>query len=290
MPRSKKTTTTVTFGPKVKPAKAKRKRSKKSKNVSAGTMVGRMMNPSRAPRKSMPMLKDEHSDMLASMCDPWGTKALGCKYPDGYSSTSLAAQSRMLINLSTLASQTSNIYTFNPSFPYSYCGVTTISAGAGTWGTYAILDSTSLAYTLVASDNAQYRPVCAGLVIRSLQNAMVAQGTLIVTKVPHAPSSGGTWQQGQIVGESRVFPIVSGMEIPVFFKPVGSGAYQFVPGNSATTVNGGWDSVVLDFSACSADATVIFSIDMIVNYELELSNASYQYQQFASRVGTDDLV
>jgi hypothetical protein len=261
------------------PKKKGNKRQKKAKK--AKMTSGMSMNPSKVPKPAA-TVPYKHMDMLNSMCSPWSPESLGCKYPDGITSTSIPVQNRALVSVATLAASSGpmNAYVFTMGLPYGYVYCAAPATTATTWtfaATYFENTTASLADTLVKNSGFTYRPVCGGIVIRSVQNAMTAQGTVIVSKLSIPPATGSTMAVGNILGDAKTYALTAGMEIPVLFKPSGINAYNFQPGNTSTTPISNWDCIMVEFTGCSGSSIIVASIEAIVNYEILAPSGQTQY-------------
>lgn len=260
---------------------------KKNRNKKAKSKT--RMNPAMAVNAAVRggnTRRRETNNMMFSMCNPWSAQAEGCKYPDGMTSHSIALQNRVVSTMGTLAAASAGAAFYGPKFPYNLLGVTGAATGTPalyTWASaYGQLETSSPLYTLVVTNGALYRPVCGGIVLRCLQNAMTAAGYVIITKVPSCPVVSTTWQSGQVFGDSQVYPITAGLQIPIFFKPVGTNAYSYNGQNTVNSTDCNWDGVVIEILGASGVSTTVFSVDWIVNYEVEMSSKGYSYSAFST--------
>lgn len=263
------------------PKKAKGKKQQKKKSSGGGSKgkgansMAKMSRPVSSRHAAMQLHRE--SSHLA-MCNPFSHKTIGCKYPDGGASLSLPVQVRGLYAEGVTAAGV-NCFAISPQYGYNVLGAT-ITSTTWTFAASASQVFNNTLMTTLAGAGAQFRPVCAGIVIRSTQSAMNAQGTIILTKVGSGVAPGSTWAQGQLQAEAATYPITAGMQICVLFKPVGPMAYDYHGMNSVNFEAFDWDQVVIELIGCVASSTPL-EIEFICNYEVQVNASTMGYGQLA---------
>lgn len=275
-------TVIVVGGQKTKPKK------KKGKKKNQALAVERGMRGNQSGLQSMQriqsMQKKATKGTFAHLFDMLLPGSAGCKFPDGTGNGTLSIPNRALYTF-TSGSGGNSVLSITAGYPYNVLGVGsfsnpnyTMQASAGEVFNQALLT------TLITTGNSTYRPVCGGMIIRCVQNAMTAQGTLIVSKLPNAIPESATFTSGTILGDAATFPITAGMEVAVLFKPNGIAAYDFVAQNTAATYGSGvnWDSIFIEITGCTASVPIL-EIEYLVNLEISVSNSDFGYQVLATK-------
>jgi hypothetical protein len=221
---------------------------------------------------------------LTHLFDQLLPSSVGCKYPDGEGNATIALQNRGLYTLASGAAG-NTFEVFSAGYPYNGLGVGSFSSPTYTMtGTSSSLFSQALLNTLITSGGSAYRPVCGGMIFRSMQSAMNASGTLILSKLPYGLPESGTWTSGTLLGDTKTFPITAGMSVSVLFTPMGTTAFEFVSANTTTTYSSGvaWDSIGVEITGATASANIL-ECEYIVNHEVSVSSTEYGYQLLATK-------
>lgn len=260
-------------------------------NLKSVQMMTKSMRPDtvRVGNVARNMVVKSKLEMLKTMCNPFNTASLGCKYPDGQVGYTIPIQVRGMNIPPTLAGG-NGFYCFGTGYPCNY-----IQAFQYTAPNYDLQVNWSATYinnTLGAmiTNGCTLRPVCGGIVIRCIQSAMNAQGTLIVSKFPEYIAANSQYTSAGMYGEVKLYPITAGMEVCVLFKPTGVDAHKFSGLNTGTTESAyQWDYIGVEVVGASASTSVL-EFEYIVNYEVAVNAASQSYSAFATKSKTDTVL
>jgi len=128
------------------------------------------------------------------------------------------------------------------------------------------------------------RFVTAGIIVRSILPALTAQGYLIINRISQMPAAGGVMNSGSVFGvQTATHALVSGLEVPILFRPLGSASRAFVPfgQSNAVTPNFGFDVITLEVIGGPVTAGInMLDIEFVYNVEFTLTPANEGIQQF----------
>lgn len=225
-------------------------------------------------------------DMLNGMCNPFSDAAHGCKYPDGTASSSIAMQGHGFATLGVNA-QGTGIVQFITNMPTAYVASTTLTGTTPMWnfsGSAWQKVSNALVDQLINVDGGFYRINCAGIVIRCSQNAMQAQGSMIISRTPwQVALATDQWLPGNMTSTStKVVPIVAGAEYVVLFQPQGQGARNFTS-SSMTGQLPYWDTIVVEMQGATPSATNVITVEYCYNMEIAPRTKDQSYFEFATK-------
>lgn len=254
-----------------------KKSGKKAGKAKAKPTPGQAMRANPMPRRAL--VQRALRGMDIKMCNPFNPNTQGCKYPDGQAGFTIPIQVRGLMSLSTVSTTGGCAWAFGAGFPYNTAG----SGGAPYTFANGSATFPNATLTAILANGGTLRPVCGGIIIRSQQSAMNAQGTVIITKVPAGVPNGTVWSSGVIYGDARTYPLVAGMEVCVLLKPQGPVAYDFQPVNTSAFEARDWDNILVEVMGATATAaTPVLEIEYLCNYEVIPAAANVAYQQLAS--------
>jgi hypothetical protein len=119
-----------------------------------------------------------------------------------------------------------------------------------------------------------YRVVTAGVIIRNMLPALTASGYVIINRLGSAPALSATVTNGNTYAvDSATHPLVAGMEIPVIFRPSGSGSRAFQAQNtSGSQLTGEWDFLSIEVVGAPINTASVLDIEFVYNLEFELLN------------------
>lgn len=235
----------------------------------------------------------EMSAMVSSMCNPFSPKSLGCRIPDGNSELVIPAQIRGLTALATNANG-ALMSIFTTGVPYNQLVGTALTGGHWTFAAaYNSAFQNSVVNSILgvpANNGSLYRPVCGGIIIRCVQSAMNASGTLVISKIPKVPNVASDLVSGNMYGDVKAVPIVAGMEVPVLFKPIGATSSQFIQQNENNQGQPNyWDAISVEVIGGTVGAAVL-EIEYVVNVELVPMAGQMAYQWLALKSDTNPIV
>jgi hypothetical protein len=260
----------------------KKKKSKKSnktkqqnkQGMSTAVTAFKSMNISQPPKK---MASNGAVQKVCALTDPFCGHAIGVRWPDGSLGT-LPFTVRGHLAFSSFADG-SHYVQFAPCFPY-------LSLSAlGRTGSVFTLNSTYASVPVggITSYISDYRPVCCGIVIRSLTPVMTTSGYIIVRRLP---GFDGTLGAGVATGDTyatmtQTYPIVPGMEIPIVFSALsGSLARNLVSQSTTTTMPNNWDYIAVETVGAAASTTVL-DFEFYYHFEGKLNESNQSLASLA---------
>ncbi len=264
---------------KVKPIKVK---SKKSKKETAVRTQSKPLTPAVKVSNSNPSVdltrRAQGLEKVCSLSDPFCVVAKGAKWPDGNGASSMVGQVRGHITVNSDAAGAALVHV-TPALNYTFISGTLV---AGTWTTSATLFATPGIAAITTYLN-EYRLVTAGIVIRNVPAALVAQGFVQVTRMGRFPGVSTTIGAGESYGVSTsTHPITTGMEIPVIFRPLGNEARNFLaPNTSNTVIPNYWDTIKIELIGGPASNAYCLDIEVIYNLEFTLNSSYVTLQSYA---------
>jgi gamma-glutamylcyclotransferase (GGCT)/AIG2-like uncharacterized protein YtfP len=254
--------------------KNKKRRSRKSKPQ---TM---QMHPTRKLQGKLGPNFSAHGNMIKQMCNPFSSGANQCKYPDGTTTNSLSIQVRGLY--SVLSNATGYQLTqFTTDYPYQYNGQNALASNVYTLGSAQAETFTNTILDTLAASGSKFRTTCAGIIIRPIQNAMTAQGSIIITELPVPLPPSSVWTSGTLYGDAKSTTIFPGNESVFIFKPQGVTARQYHAENTSTTTVSSWSGVLIEIIG-AVDAVAVLEVEYVMNVEIEVGN-NQAYQSLAPK-------
>jgi hypothetical protein len=219
-------------------------------------------------------------EMVCSVTDPFCYKARLAKWPDGQGGGTLAMQIRGRAPLLNLGTAGGNLIQFAGMLPYAYFNAASFATStytmSSTWFTVAAPDFAVYAST--------YRIVTWGIIIRNVQPANTASGTVIIRKLTRPADTGTTQPQGSMYGsEVTEVPIYPGMETSVVAKPSGNVSRNFASQNvpNGSTTNTGWDFIQVEvLNNSGAAATIVLDVEYVYNVEVTLFSTYQSMHEF----------
>lgn len=241
-------------------------KSKPVKAVNAGVKISsKPLNPSK-----ISVAVASHKKTCAELCgvtNPFCSQAKNAKWPDGLGGQTLTMQIRLHAGVPTWDNG-GNVWYVGASLPYSFIG-TSAHPGNYTLGTAYSNATTGSNFSTYAS---QYRIVSGGIIIRNMLPALTAQGFMTVSRLTNMPAPSSSIPGGVVEGSDiQTFPITSGMEIAMAFKPLGMMSRSFQSENTTTTFSGGWDIIKLEIIGGPAGTGVSSIIDVEFVYNIEFT-------------------
>jgi len=207
-------------------------------------------------------------ETVCSIVDPFCTKARGAKWFDGMGESTIPFQVRGHIS-GVAVTGGGAIYGFTPGVSTTYFYQASLIGGTYTWGA-AYGGAPGVGF--IVTNCSAYRVVTAGLIIRNVLPALTAGGYIIVTRVPKLALLGATQAAGNVYAvEVATHPIVSGMEIPVLFRPLGSSSRSFTAFEPLNTTypGGQFDAIQIEMVGAPVgvclDFEIVYNIECLVN-------------------------
>lgn len=227
-------------------------------------------------------LKQSVHQKACGITDPFCVHARCAKWPDGQGAGTVAFQIRGRRPLSTNTTNwtTGAIAQFTGDLPNSF--LTSASNNGSAWTMAAAYVDTTVGtgFTTYAG---RYRIVSWGIIVRNVQPAQTAQGTLLVRKLNAQMAVGATIANGVMYGaEVTEFPVYPGMEISIVAKTQGNTARSFVDQNTTTTIVNGpmWDTIHVELLNGYATGGAVLDIEYVYNVEFQVVLAQVAVHEF----------
>jgi len=217
--------------------------------------------------------------------DPFCIHARCAKWPDGQGAGTVAFQIRGRRQMATNTTNWVNGSILQMTGDLPYAGLTSASNDGTNWtmaAAYVDL-TTGTSFSTFASS---YRIVSWGAIVRNVQPATNAQGTVIIRKMStQIVPSGTIGNAGMYGGEVAEYPVYPGMEITIVGKTNGNTARSFVAQNTSTTkVNGGnWDTVHIELVNGYNTTSTVLEVEFVYNVEFQVLVAQAGIHEFIAQ-------
>lgn len=265
----------------IKEQRKKKKNKKKpaKKKDSAGLNTPQFSAP--VPKNGNPAKTASAVARICSITDPFCYEAKGAKWTDGMGEATMPGQCRGHAFMAAVGATGSNIWAISPALNYTYLGGNSITAGVWTFnGNYSATPGAAAITTYAY----QLRIVTAGIIIRNVLPALTSQGFLIINRISQAPATGSTINSGSVYGvQTACHALVTGLEIPVLFRPLGSASRAFAFPNTLSTTqpNFGFDVITVEVIGGPVTSGInMLDIEFVYNVEFTLTPANEGLQQF----------
>lgn len=232
-------------------------------------------NPSQGARKSV-------HQKACGITDPFCIHARCAKWPDGQGAGTVAFQirGRRQLSTGTLNYLNGALVQFTGDLPYGLLATTSNDGSNWTMTTTYTDITVGTGFTTYA-DN--FRIVSWGVIVRNVQPATNAQGTVIVRKLNKQLAVSATFANGNMYGaEVAEYPIYPGMEISVVAKTQGNSARTFVAQNTNTTIVNGtnWDTIHVELVNAYNSTSTVCEIEYVYNVEFQTKPAQIAIHEF----------
>jgi hypothetical protein len=275
------------------PKKNKQNKNKKKKN---GKSTPAQPNPrNRAPytpgqnqkvavRRGNPLSRVKQSvhQKACGISDPFCIHARCAKWPDGQGAGTVAFQIRGRRQMATNTTNWVNgaLTQFTGDLPFSYLTTTTNDGSNWTMAAAYVDLTVGTGFTTYADS---YRIVSWGVIVRNVQPATNAQGTVIVRKLNTQLIPSATFANANMYGgEVAEYPVYPGMEIAVIGKTQGNSSRSFIPQNTSTTISNGkyWDTIHIELVNGYASASTVLEVEYVYNVEFQVKTSQIAIHEF----------
>jgi hypothetical protein len=212
-------------------------------------------------------------ELCCALGDPWSPSCRGCKWPDGQNANSVPYPVRAMVSFNVNSTGQLAV-ALTPGLMLGYMAGTvagtTITWPAG-WQPWP--------YPAFVSNFQEYRPVCAGCRVAITSSVTNTSGELLITTHSNAPGNSTTQTFTAMDGlEVQSFPVATGKQFTVLFRPEGSGGRNY----SGVAGQPSWSCIQLQLTGGSYTSATV-GTQITVEFLMQLEGL------FPINTGMDDL-
>ncbi len=244
----------------------------KQKNKNASLRQGKQLQKNSLPKAA----RMGHHVATCSILDPFCVHARAIQRPDGGPPTlPIPLKGVFTVSAYSTSAGTKLTVLANPQ----YCLMEWAKGTGSTWNTPATnLTASPFNNTLVSTYGKEFRITSFGAVVRCIQSATTAKGTVIATVETAQPAFGLTdTAAGSMQGESALYALGANTEFSWVSKPH-TNAHMFRPFTQfgQTAAENDWTGLTLEvpFNNDATSGIPILSVEIYMNLEMTLATQS----------------